>query len=205
MSYHGQYEMDKFLFENFPVLQRRKGIAVECGAFDGVIESTCLFFEEELNWHCINFEPCPPLFDRLKINRPKADNYNLALSNSEGIKTFSHVISPTTGELFGNGSLTLNLKHLHELLDSGCTLHTYQVNTIPYYKVCQIPDKIDLFVLDVEGHEKEALEGITPYGIYPKIFVIEYGLAKNFSHLMTNYVMLKEFHGNYIYKRKDLC
>lgn len=36
-------------------------------------------------------------------------------------------------------------------------------------------EKLDLFVLDVEGHEFEVIDGMVESTIFPDIFVIEHG------------------------------
>ena len=81
-KFYGQSEQDKFIFERY-FKDKKNGISIECGAFDGIMESSTLFFEENLEWTCINIEASPPIFEMLKLNRDKSFNFNLGLGNKE--------------------------------------------------------------------------------------------------------------------------
>ena len=87
-KYYGQFDppVDKFIYENFFATNEKKneGFFIECGAGDGVTESSCKFFEESLGWSGINVEAAPPLFKRLIVNRPGSLNINCALSDYIG-------------------------------------------------------------------------------------------------------------------------
>lgn len=41
-KFYGQSEQDKFIFERY-FQTKEKGISIECGAFDGIMESSTLF------------------------------------------------------------------------------------------------------------------------------------------------------------------
>ena len=68
MRYYGQLSLDKVIHETF-FPEKRNGFFVECGAYDGLGESTCKFFEETMGWTGLNIEPVPYTFDRLVVNR----------------------------------------------------------------------------------------------------------------------------------------
>ena len=103
MKFYGQFSppLDKLLYERY-FLNKHSGFFLECGATDGVTESTCKFFEESMKWTGINIEPVPFLFERLIRNRPKAHNLSIALSDRDGKATFTHAVHPLHGWLFGN-------------------------------------------------------------------------------------------------------
>jgi len=175
-KYYGQKGIDSYLNDNF-INNKRDGFFVECGAGEGVIDSSCKFFEETLGWTGINIEPVPKMYTRLVENRPKCFNSNFALSDKEEKASFLYPIHHKL-EFFGNGSLTHTKEHLADLKRLNYKFETYDVQCIKFSSLWKSIGKdirrkgIDLFVLDVEGHELQALEGILP--TKPKILCIEY-------------------------------
>jgi len=178
MTFYGQWNppVDKFLYDNY-FKGIKNGTCIECGALDGLLESSCKFFEESMGWTCVNVEPVPELYDMLCLNRPDSINICAALSNVQGTAEFTHAIHPSMGKRFGNGSLAHTNQHIKSLINDGCKFEKYEVDLITYdelLKSSKIED-LDLFVLDVEGHELEVLEGMANSKILPKIFCIEHG------------------------------
>lgn len=180
MKFYGQfgYPVDKFIYDRYFRGRRvGPGMFVECGAFDGTTECSCKFFEESLNWSGINIEASPLLFKALKINRPHATNINVALSDVTGTATFQHVIHPTFGQMCTNGSLTHLPLHKQMLLDGGCHFQECEVQTITWEGLCLDNNisKVDLLVLDVEGHELQVLKGMRGCNVLPDIICVEHG------------------------------
>lgn len=178
--FYGQFELDRVLYETF-FKDQKNGFFVECGAFDGLTESTCKFFEETMGWKGLNIEPTPYAYGRLIKNRPNSINENCAVSSKTGVATFTNALHPDLGVHFGNGSLSHSQMHKNELIATGCKFETFEVNCVLFeslYQKHNLPD-IDLFVLDVEGHELEALPGILaiPAHALPKVFCIEHTIA----------------------------
>jgi len=181
MKFYGQFDppVDRFIYERYFVGRQVPGVAIECGAFDGLTESSCKFFEESLGWACVNVEPYPPAFDRLLANRPLSTNINAALSNSTSSVEFTAVIHPSFGADCNNGSIRHTAQHKQTLDDIGCTYRRYQVAATTYRDlvIAQRLEAVELFVLDVEGHEQDVLDGMhsTPPALLPKVFCIEHG------------------------------
>lgn len=188
MKFYGQFNppVDQFIYERYFKRNPKigKGFFVECGAFDGVTESSCKFFEEELHWSGINIEPSPPIYAKLMANRPKATNVNAALSNEGKEGVFRSVVHPVYGEMCTSGSLKHTEEHKKLLDDIGCSYKEYIVPILEWqelierYKVT----KCDLFVLDVEGNELNVIESMKKANksSLPKILVVEHGhLDKN--------------------------
>ena len=181
MKFYGQFDppVDRFIYERYFVGRRSPGVAIECGAFDGFTESSCRFFEESLGWACVNVEPYPPAFDKLVANRPLSTNINAALSSSTSCVEFTAVIHPSFGADCNNGSIEHTARHKQDLDDIGCTYRRYEVAATTYRDLVigQRLEAVDLFVLDVEGHEQDVLKGMheTPPALLPKIFCIEHG------------------------------
>lgn len=151
MSYRGQWgphNVDKVLHLNF-FKNKLDGVMVECGSADGLTESNSKFFEE-IGWKCVNIEPEPNRYKQLVQNRPSSNNLNLnyVLSNIDDKEIIFEV-----GPIRGN-----SCKGITKTFDSLMN----QLNI----------SHVDLFVLDVEGHELQVLDGINK--ILPKVLCIEY-------------------------------
>jgi FkbM family methyltransferase len=188
MKFYGQWSppVDEFLYTNY-FQNERNGFFIECGAYDGITESCCKFFEESMGWKGINIEPIPYIFDKLIQNRPHSTNLMLAMSNYNGSATFTQAIHPSLGREFGNGSLSHTDKHKQSLIHQGCKFESISVQTITYEHLIveQNVTKVDLFVLDVEGHEIQVLEGMKNCGVIPKICCIEHGHSNGLTNIMS--------------------
>lgn len=172
--YYGQNELDRILYEKY-FKDKRNGFFVECGAADGILDATCKFFEDSLGWTGINIEPVERLYKQLLINRPNCKNILGALSNKHKRSYFTEVIYKKDEKLsIGLGSITL---HTNKVEDDLFKYTTFQTICYKFSQLFTNPRLIDLFVLDVEGHELEAIDGILeiPKEFYPIIFCIEKG------------------------------
>jgi len=204
MKFYGQFKLDEFLYNNF-FKNHRNGFFVECGAFDGLTEVTCKFFEEFMNWSGINLEPVPYIYNKLVKNRPKSINLDYALSDFNGPSIFTQAIHPKLGNSFGNGSLKHAEAHKKQLISQKCSFETFKVECRRFVDIfAKYTKEIDLFVLDVEGHELSALEGILPLDnkYLPKVFCIEYpivGLDCLSKKLKGHYALDKTYRNNAIF------
>lgn len=161
MKFYGQFNppLDQVLYERYFKDFSGKGVCLECGAVDGVNISSTFFFEETLGWTAINIEPHPDSFSKLIVNRPKAININVALSDTQG-ESFL-----VTGRNFFLRAYVVNESRKN----------TVPIKKDTYKNVIEaLPiDHIDLMVLDVEGHEKEALNGMKEARVMPNLLCIE--------------------------------
>lgn len=207
IQYYGQFKIDKVLNDNF-IHNKKGGFFVECGAYDGVVDSSCKFFEESLEWKGMNIEAVPYLFNRLEQNRPDSINVEGALFNENTKKMFTHVIHPKLGWNFGNGFLNPVKFHVNDLKKAGCKFESFEVSCFRFDSIVSKYDipKIDIFVLDVEGAEIEALSGILtlPKEKLPKIFCIEYTFCGGLDKLKEKitpfgYTFSCSFHENGIF------
>lgn len=178
--YYGQFTppVDKEIYERY-FMGKKEGISIECGAFDGVTDSCTKFFEESMNWKTINIEALPIAYNKLVENRPNSINLNIGLSNNNISKQFVNYKEPKLDYMWGNGSFThlsAHMEYLEELcgssnyqtIDIKCDTYTHLLETLKL-------ERLDLFVLDVEGHEFEVIDGMVQSTIFPDIFVIEHG------------------------------
>ncbi len=67
-GYHSQFSQDLFINE-YLFQGKRDGVFLDIGASNGVQYSNSLYFEEELGWSGIAFEPIPETFQKLKKRR----------------------------------------------------------------------------------------------------------------------------------------
>lgn len=179
MIYYGQFDppVDRFLYERYFRHYDCPGTMIECGAFDGLSESSGYFFEKMLRWKSINIEAFSPAYNDLVKNRPGAININAAISNTNGHAKFTAVLHPHLGEKFGNSSLSHSDQHLDDLRQQGCLFEEHTVQTRSYSSIIQELSltELDLFILDIEGHEEPVLDSLSTNDLLPKVFVIEHG------------------------------
>jgi FkbM family methyltransferase len=178
MRFYGQWNppVDQVLFERY-FQGVRGGFFIEAGAFDGLIESSCKFFEESLGWRGANLEPTPWNFRLLERNRPGSLNLQLALSDVRGTASFTQAVHPQRGQHFGNGSLGHTPEHLRILEKEGCRFEQFPVPTLTYrdFVAEQGITRVDLMVLDVEGHEPQVIAGMAGCPVLPRVLCVEHG------------------------------
>jgi FkbM family methyltransferase len=177
MTYHGQWKpsVDEVLFLNY-FSDIKNGFFIECGAGNGIADSSCLFFEEHLGWNGINIEPCPDVYNVLVLNRPKATNLCLALSDNDGTAKLTLVNYGGVGV----GSITgeWHPKWKRELTSFGFTFLETQIYAITYRSlISKYEVTPSLLVLDVDGHELQVIDGMTGAQYLPEVICVEYTLV----------------------------
>jgi FkbM family methyltransferase len=181
MQYYGQFTppVDEIIHERyFPTLEN--GIGIECGAFDGVTESCTYFFNKNKGWTTFNIEAVPNIFKKLQQNRTdsKSININVALSSEDCQQIIRNYKHPSLGYDWGNASINHTPTHRNQLEQlSGNQFIEHPVKCITYKSLIKEYniDHLDLFVLDVEGHETSVLRGMQGCDVLPSVFVIEHG------------------------------
>ena len=163
----GDPPIDKILYERY-FLGKRNGIFIESGAYDGVFESVCKVLEDKMDWSGFNIEPNPVMYSRLVKNRPKATNLNCAISSVNGKSSFRQPFLDKYGLENTWGTLEV------DKYESGTV---FEVETITF---CHLIEKyhiskVDLWVLDVEGHEQRAIEGMIQSTTFPRVICAEHG------------------------------
>lgn len=144
---------------------KKNGFFIEAGAYDGVAHSICKWFEDTLGWKGINIEPHPRLFDHLVRNRPNSVNLNYALSNKSG---YTELVDPKQFR----GHATIDEDKKHRFIDNATV---YKVETKTYVEIVEENgiSEVDLFVLDVEGHELGVIEGMVGSDVLPIVIAAE--------------------------------
>lgn len=218
MKFYGQQLLDKYLFESLFIDKKSPGFFIEAGAYDGVTESTCKFFEETFGWSGINIEPDPIHYSRLINNRPNSINLNIGLGspkNTEKILPFIAVEHPpgkhaVDKRFLGHGSCNLSIEHSKWLLDNGYTLVNESILIKSINSIIQehSVSNIDLFVLDVEGYELEVIEGLKTCKVLPKVMCVEWVNENRHAIIDTltslNYIFHSQYTQNLIFKLKEV-
>jgi FkbM family methyltransferase len=181
MKFYGQFDppVDRFIFERYFPDDQIRGTFVECGAFDGLLESSCKFFEETMGWSGYNLEPVPWIFEKLCQNRPASRNLNVGLSDRTGTSAFNTVIHPQLGRGIGWGTIDSAPDHLAEIRASGAEVEASEITVLSWNDFISQEgiEQIDLMVLDVEGHELSVLSGMRGSPVLPKVMCVEFGHA----------------------------
>jgi FkbM family methyltransferase len=188
-------QLDEFIYDRY-FKNEHLGVCCECGALDGVTNSNGLFFEESLGWECYNIEPSPESFLALVHNRGNSRNYNMALSDRDGKVNFS------ISRLAGLDSICPYDGEETEILEV-INVETRTYKTFIEYACIK---KLDLFVLDVEGHEIHVINGMYGASVFPYVFCIECWDIHRFNRVNAlldkfGYFFDAQTNNNYIFVR----
>lgn len=170
MSFHSQHGEDLFInnfFEN-----KNQGICIEIGAYDGVICSNSLFFEQK-GWTALCIEPIPHVFKKCLTNRKycyeccigehdlidkeftifTVQEHQSAISSlapdNRLVQQFSNIITDSS-------KINVTVRSLNSLLDE-----------------LNFSKNIDFISIDTENTELDVLKGIDLNIYNVKLFVIE--------------------------------
>lgn len=152
------------------------GIVIESGALDGISLSTSYFFESFANWTAIHIEGDPENFRRLQYNRPESINIHGALCKNSQILHYSNIsISSVRG--FVEFMAPAFLKKWHGRIFRNITSIDAlpKVQCIPMRQILKLLHltTVDLWVLDIEGAEEQALLGTDFQAVNIKTIAME--------------------------------
>lgn len=161
MKFYSQCEEDKILYEKYfkhYTLEGQK-YYFEMGAIDGLMYSNTKFYEESLGWTGILIEGNPFVFPNLVINRPNNKLMNVICSDQKESLTFNVCANvPAVCSL----QMTKPPKFDQEYYSWSKMI---QINSIPVSLDTIIENsgvkRIDLCVVDVEGHEVHVLNSFS--------------------------------------------
>mmetsp|Transcript_27866 Transcript_27866/g.28127 ORF Transcript_27866/g.28127 Transcript_27866/m.28127 type:complete len:306 (+) Transcript_27866:39-956(+) len=172
---YAQDKEDIWLYENF-FYGKVNGVIIESGALDGYWFSTSSFFERFANWTAVHIEPDPKNYKRLIKNRPKAININAALCTEPRNLHFVN---------YGFGAVHGILEFMSDEFLKTNHPNIYQNHTI----ISNLPiipctpmklllqqirvRQVDIWILDVEGAEEEALRGTDFLSVHFSVIVME--------------------------------
>ena len=165
---YSQYNEDHILSIMFG--EKSTGTAMEVGGFDGVTLSNTYLFEQK-GWRTLIVEPMPEYARRIRTNR-KALLFECAAGSDRGTSVF------TVAKGFEALSTLNPTGHqLENMQFHGAVLEQIQVAVRTLDDILESADveKLDFVTIDVEGHEPEAIAGLTLSRWKPEIVLVEDG------------------------------
>jgi len=161
---------------------------VEIGSNDGEQHDHLRAFILEREWRGIMVEPVPHVFERLRrnygaINRVVLEN--AAIAGRDGTVPFFYPGPPTDEELArlpdwydGIGSLSREavVAHAKHIPDIEARVVREDVESLTYASLCRRHrvDRVDLLVIDTEGHDWEILRSLDLARERPRLLVYEH-------------------------------
>ena len=155
-----QFGEDKILAG---ILGTYNGVYIDIGAHHPVENSNTWFFYSQRHWSGLLVEPLPDVWPNLMLTRPRDCFFPGAASNEDGYATLHCCRSVS--------SLKPDWRDDNEF---GIPVRTETLRSILQH----YPDTdwrlTDLLSIDVEGWEKQVIEGIPWEIVKPKVIIIEY-------------------------------
>jgi|SRR6185312_11485084 len=174
MKFSSQDGQDKFVANLFK--NKRKGVFIDIGAYDGIYYSNTAYFEKYLEWDGICVEPNPRVFKQLNDNR-KCICINCCVNEKKEILKFLSVSG--YGEMLSGLMDFFGEKQL-DRIDETIKEHGGNkiVIEIPGFPVKDILEQqsitsVDYCNIDVEGGEMSVLNSIDFSKVKIKVFTIE--------------------------------
>ena len=159
LKYHSQYGQDQYL--NDAIFKGKKnGVFVDIGAYDGVTCSNTYFFEKNLGWTGVCFEPIPDIYKKLDTNRKCTTLH--ACGWKENTKKVFRVVEGESDMLSGLVD-QYSPEHAERVQRDGKNIHDIEIECLDVNEVLSkdpVYQKIDLLSLDTEGGELEILKHI---------------------------------------------
>jgi len=161
-----------------PYIDFDNGVFVEAGANDGMTQSNTAYFARHRGWRGLLIEPIPDLAARCRLARPESVVENCALVpvGADGDlvpMTYCGLMSVVDGG-WSDPAAERNHVEIGRKIQS---LETYRVD-VPGRSISALLDKhgithVDLLSLDVEGFERQALEGLDLSRHRPSFILVE--------------------------------
>lgn len=170
-----QFGEDALLFDLFE--GKRDGVFIEAGAYDGTSLSTTYAFEQ-LGWTGLLVEPMPERFAQCHAARPGSRVVQAALgaSGSSGTTTFEVPEAGARAMADLAASIRLSPESRRKVgADHGAVTRSISVplTTLAALLDQAPPQRIDVAVIDVEGFESQALDGLDLDRHRPRVLLVE--------------------------------
>jgi len=166
MISYAQNREDVLLDRIFP--RGVKGFYIDVGASSPVDFSVTKHFYD-LGWHGVNIEPSAT-YEKLAEARPRDVNLNVGLSDQAGTLTFHELPAPLSG------ASTFSAEQADWHRDTGLDSFQREVTVSTLAQVCEdhVGDQtISFLSIDVEGQERNVLEGADFGRWRPRVVVVE--------------------------------
>jgi len=204
--YYGLDELDRKLE---PYIDFDNGIFVEAGANDGQTQSNTAYFARHRGWRGLLIEPIPGLAARCRVARPESVVESCALvavgADGQSVPmTYCGLMSVVDG---GWGDTEAERAHV-ETGRQIQSLTTYHVD-VPGRSLSALLDEhkmshVDLLSLDVEGFERQALEGLDFRRHRPRLILVEARFREEIDDLLLPYyeAIAQLSHHDVLYRAK---
>lgn len=189
MKYYSQFGQDRIVHE---LLNKSNGFFIEIGAYDGIVNSNTLFFEQ-LGWTGIAIEPNMSIFNTLTLNR-RCQCLNIGISDKDGQMPYME-ISGYCEQLSGLKS-KYNYKHWErvnrEAKEYKCKIKEISIPCLSFnsfiskYNISHC----DFLSVDTEGSEIDIIKSIDWNNFYCKIICVENPYGFDFSTILPKYYKL---------------
>jgi FkbM family methyltransferase len=154
-EYFSQFGQDQYLNRHI-FKDRRDGVFVDVGAYDGVSGSNTFFFEKFLGWTGLCIEPDPALFARLTAVR-SCPCVQTCIADKDGTARFLRVVDGLTmmGGLVGHYDSAVRMMVTERSQTQLVDVATQRLETVlTQYGIAEI----DYLSLDTEGSELAILK-----------------------------------------------
>lgn len=174
-EYQSQLGQDRYINEHF-FHNKKNGVFLDIGAHDGKSFSNTYFFEKELGWTGICFEPLPHLFQSLQACRD-CICINAGVAEVEDTLPFLHVVG--CDEMLSGLCGTYDQRALNAVMSDiknfGGECRLIQVPCVRIDKILTGygMSHIDFLSLDTEGNELEILNTINFSQIKIDVITVE--------------------------------
>lgn len=150
------------------------GFYVDVGAGHPVLDSVTRWFSDQ-GWRGINIEPRQDMFHLLARQRPRDLNLNIGVSDRSGILRFYHIELPEIQGGDGGGLSTLDSAIAEQYRRQGRSIIELPIAVESLTEVCDEHrvGEISFLKIDVEGHERQVIEGLNLSRFRPRIVVVE--------------------------------
>jgi FkbM family methyltransferase len=205
-QYYGLEGLDKKLE---PYIDFDNGIFVEAGANDGQTQSNTAYFARHRGWRGLLVEPIPELAARCRAARPESmvENCALVTPDADGQPvpmTYCGLMSVVDGGWSDPAAERAHVETGRQVQ----SLTTYHVD-VPGRSLSALLDKhkmthIDLLSLDVEGFERQALEGLGLPRHRPRFILVEARFREEIDDLLLpHYEAIAQLsHHDVLYRTK---
>lgn len=174
-NFYSQQGQDQFVYEEY-FQNKKNGVFVDIGAYDGIRYSNTFFFEKSLGWKGICIEPIPSIFRELQKNR-NCICIQGCIAPEKKQAEFLHVIGRS--EML-SGLLDvypeIHIRRIqYELQEYGGTYEIIPVLCYPLNELLQEQgiNHINLLSLDTEGGELDILRSIDFTHVQIDVIIVE--------------------------------
>jgi FkbM family methyltransferase len=176
MISYAQNQEDVLLRRAFP--DGKDGFYIDVGANEPVVDSVTKHFYDQ-GWRGINIEPGKCCYERLCADRKNDINLNIGLSNRE---TTSELIEFPSNS--GLSTFSPDMADVWRHLQLETIKRAVPVMTLAQVCEAYVDRPIDFLKIDVEGHEREVIEGGDWTRWRPRVILVEATWVERWEHLI---------------------